>query len=486
MKNKIKYKKVEIKYKNNKCNYQFYKKHDIMVDIKKREDDQMLLNKIYLDKEKDIVINLYKDKNVEDEITYVLETPNHGTGNLITNLAKIFKVNTIKNENDMKIIKGKIYARIDGMNRTVYILVLGEIKIANIYKNGEISLKASIPAITKTLMSQTKEYNLPIEKTIVERSILKKFKFRTDLHTHMNANLSPDVLIALGIKHQIKYPNYYVKKLDLKINIRQKNEINKNRKLVEKEYINSNLKGKYLERKIDDNTYINFADLILNNLEDAEYNIAKIRKSLAILKDGQAVFTNLEKVYIFRYVFCKGKKSRKEIILEENRINRIPEEEIKEKLKIMIKDLENPKFKNNNIRQDKLLWIAREYSKQGIEYVEITDTDLAKVNGPAIEYIKEIHNIMPDIYKETNVMLRFLVGLRRIPLTIVKDQIIEGNYLRENLDCLKTIAKSPYVVGSDFIGEEINDIEELQPAIDELVEYVRKEDNEFTLRIHAG
>ena len=44
-------------------------------------------------------------------------------------------------------------------------------------------------------------------------------------------------------------------------------------------------------------------DLILNNIENAEENIAKIRTSLAILKDGQAVFTNLEKVYLYRYVF---------------------------------------------------------------------------------------------------------------------------------------------------------------------------------------
>lgn len=40
-------------------------------------------------------------------------------------------------------------------------------------------------------MSQTKNYKLPIDKTIVKSYILKKSKFRTDLHTHMNANLTP-------------------------------------------------------------------------------------------------------------------------------------------------------------------------------------------------------------------------------------------------------------------------------------------------------
>ena len=110
-------------------------------------------------------------------------------------------------------ITGILPANINGDNKIVYILRLGSIKVANIYEDKTIEIKAKIPAITKTLMSQTKSYNLPIEKTIVKSYILKKSKFRTDLHTHMNANLSPDVLIALGIKHQLKYPLYYIKKL---------------------------------------------------------------------------------------------------------------------------------------------------------------------------------------------------------------------------------------------------------------------------------
>ena len=142
--------------------------------------------------------------------------------------------------------------------------------------------------------------------------------------------------------------------------------------------------------------------------------------------------------------------------------------------KLIFKDNENENLKNITLRQDKLLWIAREYQKQNIDYVEIADTDLVKSNGPAIKLIEEIHEIMPYIEKETVVKIRFLAAMRRIPLTIIKDQIIGGNYLRDNLDVLKAIAKSPYVVGSDFIGEEINDIGDLKPAINELVKYVRR------------
>ena len=444
-----------------------------------------LFNKFYLDKEKDIIVNLYKSE--EDEITYILETPNHNTGNLITNLAKLCKVETIKNENDMKIIKGTIPASINGDNEIVYIFRLGGFKIANIYENGKIEIKAKIPAITKTLMSQTKEYNLPIEKTIVKSYILKKSKFRTDLHTHMNANLTPDCLIALGIANQIRYPLYYIKKLNLKVTKEQEEKILTQRKEIEKQFENSELTGKYLTRKIDDNTFINFADFILNNLENAEYNISKIRTSLAILKDGQAVFTNLEKLYIYRYVFARGVEDENPIGLEKEKIEKIPEKDIKKMVKQMLKDKEETSpYKNNTFFENKLLWIAREYQKQGIKYIEITDTNLTKKGKAGIRVIEQMHEVMPKIEKETGVKIRLLIGIRRIPLTIIKDQKTSSNYLRENIDVLKAIAKSPYVAGSDFIGEEINDISELQPAITEIVRYVVEQDPNFTIRIHAG
>ena len=444
-----------------------------------------LFNKFYLDKEKDIIVNLYKSE--EDEITYILETPNHNTGNLITNLAKLCKVETIKNENDMKIIKGTIPASINGDNEIVYIFRLGGFKIANIYENGKIEIKAKIPAITKTLMSQTKEYNLPIEKTIVKSYILKKSKFRTDLHTHMNANLTPDCLIALGIANQIRYPLYYIKKLNLKVTKEQEEKILTQRKEIEKQFENSELTGKYLTRKIDDNTFINFADFILNNLENAEYNISKIRTSLSILKDGQAVFTNLEKLYIYRYVFARGVGDQNPIELEKEKIEKIPEKDIKKRVKQMLKDKEETSpYKNNTFFENKLLWIAREYQKQGIKYIEITDTNLTKKGKAGIRVIEQMHEVMPKIEKETGVKIRLLIGIRRIPLTIIKDQKTSSNYLRENIDVLKAIAKSPYVAGSDFIGEEINDISELQPAITEIVRYVVEQDPNFTIRIHAG
>ncbi len=442
-------------------------------------------NKFYIDREKDIVVELYKN-GTPDELTYIIRTPNHKSGNLIKNLAKLSGLETIDDKNGLKIIRNVIPASINGDNEDVYIFRLGGMKIANIYEN-RIEVKAKMPAISKTLMSQTKDYKLDINKTIVKSYIFKKSKFKTDLHTHMNANLSPDILIALGIVHQIKYPLYYIKKLDLKITDKQAKLLSEQRMKVEKEFANSELTGKYLVRRIDDNTFINFADLILNNIENATENISKIRSSLALLKDGQSVFTNLEKVYIYRYVFCKAKFSESKIRVTSKNIEKIPEQDIVKYLKKILEDKKTgSEYENNTLRQDKYLWIAREYQKQSICYVEITDTDLTKPGDPAIKLLEEVHDVMPKIERETGVAIRLLVGLRRIPLTIIKDQKTSENYLRENLDVLKAVAKSPYVVGSDFIGEEINDITELKPVINELVQFTAEEDKDFTIRIHAG
>ena len=442
-------------------------------------ENRIFFSKFFLDKEKDIVVDLYRESDNEDEIEYVISTPNHHTGNLITNLAKVCKVETKKGLDDNRIIVGTIPASINADGEDVFVFRIGGIKIANIYKDGKIEIKAKIPAINKILMSQTKSYKLSAQKTIVKAYILKKSKFKTDLHTHMNAILVPDVLIALGIKHQIRYPLYLINKLNLKITDKQSRDIERFRKEIEAKYEDSGLTGKAYDRKIKDETYINFADLILNNLANAEENIIKIRNSLTLMKDGQAVFTNLEKLYFtYRYTFTKGKTSRELVELEQAKIDMIPDNDVKRYLNKALLDMQKEEYKDNTLLKDKLLWIAREYASKGTEYVEIASTDLVKLGDAGVGYLKNIHEIMPAIEAETGTKIRFLAAIRRVGLDSkgIKDAIIG----------LKSLAKSPYIVGSDIIGEEINDIMDLKDVIKELVDYTIKEDKYFTIRIHAG
>lgn len=437
--------------------------------------------RFYLDKEKDIIVDLYQEG---ETLLSVLSTPNHGTGNLIRNLAKLCHLPLSKDENGLLVIRELVPSYIDGYNRQVYIFRLGDTKVANIYPDGQIEMKAHIPAISKTLMSQTKDYRLDLRRTVIKTYIPSGQKFRTDLHTHMNANLSPDLLIALGICHQIRYPLYYIRKLKLRCSEEQLRRIAQERPAVERQFADSALSGKYLTRRIDDNTFVNFADLILNNLENADYNIPRIRSSLSILKDGQAVFTNLEKVYLYRYVFTKGVPDESPIRLTLEKILRIPDQDIRDAAEQILLDRQSTEYANNTLFQDLLLWIARSYARQSVCYAEISDTTLVKPNQ-AQRMLAEVHAVMPAITQETGVLLRFLAAVRRIPLTIIKDRVVTGDYFRENLETLQKVAKDPYVAGSDIIGEELNDIRDLRPVLQEILR-IAAEDPSFVVRIHAG
>jgi hypothetical protein len=61
--------------------------------------------KFYLDKEKDIIVELNMDEN---GLGYTLRTPNHAKGNLITNLAKLCGLELSNGKDGLKVIKGRV------------------------------------------------------------------------------------------------------------------------------------------------------------------------------------------------------------------------------------------------------------------------------------------------------------------------------------------------------------------------------------------
>ena len=436
--------------------------------------------KLYLDKEKDIVVTLWMDQSV---LSYTIHAINHQSDNLINNLASISGQQTTLRDG-RRVIEGRIPCYIKGDGQRVYIFRLNGTKLANIYPDGKIEVNSVIPAIAKTLMSQTKDYQFSFRETLVKSYVREEVKFSTDLHTHGNANLSADILIALAIKHQIRYPLYYIRKLQLTLSPAQQQYLEGQRRDVEARLDLTGLEGKNRNRRIDDNTFINFADLILLNLPHSTENINKIRRSLSILKDSQAVFTNLEKLYLYRYVFTKGVPSDYRIDLPDFR--QIDDADIRSYLKRMLEDSERRQFADLTLYEDTLLWIGREYEKRHIQYVEISDTTLVKKDPSCARMLRQIHHILPLVKQETGVDIRFLAAIRRIPLTLVKDNIVSVSYLTEAIQALQVVSRDPYVVGSDFVGEEINDIGELKAVIREIVTGIASRDPNWTIRVHAG
>jgi len=118
--------------------------------------------------------------------------------------------------------------------------------------------------------------------------------------------------------------------------------------------------------------------------------------------------------------------------------------------------------------------VAQEYQRQGIVYSEITAVSTSFLT---VAHLQFLHEALPRIENETGVALRFLVGIpRNLPSAV----------LRNEIEKLKMMGASPYIVGIDFMGFEDNKISDLEPLIEAIALWSHENDPEFTLRIHAG
>ena len=125
---------------------------------------------IYLDKEKDIVVRLDMEQSV---LHYTISVRNHQSNNLINNLAAAAGQKTTV-QNGKTVICGDIPCYIKGDGQRVYIFRLNGTKLANIYPDGKIEVNSLIPAIAKTLMSQTKDYKYSFRETLVKSYVPEK------------------------------------------------------------------------------------------------------------------------------------------------------------------------------------------------------------------------------------------------------------------------------------------------------------------------
>jgi len=177
----------------------------------------------------------------------------------------------------------------------------------------------------------------------------------------------------------------------------------------------------------------NESAISVNALEESERE--KLKAALAIPPDRQMTFGDLEQtVYRYRY----------------------------------------PITKHPDAAYDLWLKVAEEYQRQGIVYAEITAVSTSFLTP---QHISFLHEALPRIERVTGVKLRFLAGIPR--------NLPPGMLARE-VEKLKLMGASPYIVGIDFMGFEDNKIIDLEPYIQSIAEWAHQHDPEFTLRIHAG
>lgn len=136
-------------------------------------------------------------------------------------------------------------------------------------------------------------------------------------------------------------------------------------------------------------------------------------------------------------------------------------------------DLRGPFTKNKELFPDYLKTLAQDYKSNGVEYAELSFSSF--ISNP--EYMQMLEDNLPQIEEETGVKIRFLAGVWRH-----SDQ--EWNL--DDTDRIIQIAKSPYIVGCDFMGHETNQTLELEEELRMFARYSAQEDPNFAIRVHAG
>ena len=137
--------------------------------------------------------------------------------------------------------------------------------------------------------------------------------------------------------------------------------------------------------------------------------------------------------------------------------------------------LRYPFTKNTSLAKDLIKEMARESMATGIMHVEISFVGLDKPDT-----FRAIHEAIWEMEHDPE-FKGFTLRLKHgIPRTLTPDQ------MRESLDKAKILAKSPYVVGVDFLGYEINKTHSFVEELDEFAEWVKDNNPDFTICVHAG
>ena len=133
-----------------------------------------------------------------------------------------------------------------------------------------------------------------------------------------------------------------------------------------------------------------------------------------------------------------------------------------------------PLTKDKNLFHKFLYELANDYKANGIDYVELSYYSFMRNK----DFLKVIHAVLPVIEQKTGVKIRFLASFARSS---------DKEYMMDDVDILNSaISNSPYIVGADFMGHEINETSYFEEELRGLAKHAMLEDPEFNIRVHAG
>jgi len=186
--------------------------------------------------------------------------------------------------------------------------------------------------------------------------------------------------------------------------------------------------GKYFLDRLK----INSNEMRLADLVKDPVILERLKAELMLPIDKQESFNKLEEIYRMRNLFSK-----------------------------------NPALFPDTIRE-----IGRDLARHGVKY-----TELSLAFPDDLNMLKTIHQVVPEVEKETGCKIRFMAALWR-------HSDHEWNF--DEIDRIKTLAQSPYIVGVDFMGHETNSTKVFANQIKEITKWATKNDPRFCIRTHAG
>ncbi|MCI5544495.1 MAG: hypothetical protein MR368_03365 [Azospirillum sp.] len=135
--------------------------------------------------------------------------------------------------------------------------------------------------------------------------------------------------------------------------------------------------------------------------------------------------------------------------------------------------MRGPFTKNKELFPDLLRKVAESHTAVGIKYAEFS---LSSVIGD-MDILKTIHKELPQIEQETGCKIRFLAAMWRHS---------DKEWNQDEVDRIKSVAQSPYIVGIDFMGHETNSTMEFGEELKEIAKWAALNDPSFVMRVHAG
>ncbi|MES2985467.1 MAG: hypothetical protein V4735_09805 [Pseudomonadota bacterium] len=266
----------------------------------------------------------------------------------------------------------------------------------------------------------------PIRRSSADAALLDTAKRAvfTDIHTHSSGQITPRGLLEVAMQHR---PYFYPTALMSEAGIDTSTIDAANRAMIPR--------IPFTPKERPGVTYPDMVEGIdLHALSKAD--VRKLEARMAMPADHQSTFTEMEHDgYRFRY----------------------------------------PLTKDRRLVHDTLKKVAHEYAAQGIRYATLSFVGL---DDPAM--LRIVHDTMHEIEQDpatNDVQLRFMIGIPR-GFALPK--------IEELLEKAKILLDSPYIVGVDILGYEVNKTRQFVDLYEGFAKWANTHQPGASLRVHAG